>query len=143
MPDLRRSLGALGTPQRLIWQEPLEPKAHPAASSPIAMERTPKSNNTWPILTLVGAEILCLMAYVAACEVRSKEPALCESRWAMALPAIALAGQSAATYFMDPNRQPPPPSGDSPVSGRAMGPVGRSGGRWGRGRPDPEDTGRR
>ena len=30
--------------------------------------------------------------------------ALCESRWSLALPAIALAGQSAATYFMDSGR---------------------------------------
>jgi hypothetical protein len=106
------------------------------------MDRTPKSNNTWPILTLVGAEILCLMAYVAACELRSKEPALCESRWAMALPAIALAGQSAATYFMDPNRQPPPPSGDSAVSGRAMGPLGQGQARSGRHRQALNRAGR-
>ncbi|MFN9546924.1 MAG: hypothetical protein ACK6AD_07625 [Cyanobacteriota bacterium] len=106
------------------------------------MTRQANSCNTWPILTLVGAEIFCLMAYVAVCEVRTKEVALCESRWAMALPAIALAGQSAATYFMDPNRQPPSPSGDSPGSRQAMGLMGRGGGRWGRGRPDPADTGR-
>jgi hypothetical protein len=41
---------------------------------------------------------------VAACELRTTDVALCESRWAMALPAVALAGQSAATYFMDNGR---------------------------------------
>lgn len=106
------------------------------------MTRQPNSSNTWPILTLVGAEIFCLMAYVAVCEVRAKEVALCESRWAMALPAIALAGQSAATYFMDPNRQPLPPSSNSPGGGQAMGLVGRGGGLWGRGRSDQGDPGR-
>ncbi len=120
----------------------MEPQAPPAASSPTAMTRQPNSSNTWPILTLVGAEIFCLMAYVGACEVRAKEVALCESRWAMALPAIALAGQSAATYFMDPNRQPPPPSGNSPGGGQAMGLVDRGGSRWGRGRTDQGDPGR-
>jgi hypothetical protein len=60
--------------------------------------------NTLPILALVGAEILSLAAFVAACELRASDVALCESRWAMALPAIALAGQSAATYFMDNGR---------------------------------------
>lgn len=106
------------------------------------MTPQPTRSNTWPILSLVGAEILCLLAYVAACEVRAKQPALCESRWAMALPAIALAGQSTATYFMDPNRQPPLPSGEVPGSGRAMGLLSRAGGRWGRGRPEPEDPGK-
>jgi len=106
------------------------------------MTRQPSGTNTWPILTLVGAEILCLLAYVGACEVRAKEVALCESRWAMALPAIALAGQSAATYFMDPTRQPPPPSGDIPASRQAIGLVGRGGSRWGRGRTDQGDPGR-
>ncbi len=60
--------------------------------------------NTAPILALVGAEILSLLAFVAVCEVRAGDVQLCESRWALALPAIALAGQSAATYFMDPGR---------------------------------------
>ena len=79
------------------------------------------SSNTAPILALVGAEILSLMAFVWVCEVRAKDIALCESRWALALPAITLAGQSAATYFMD--------------SGRGHGP-GTGGGGPGGGGPD-------
>ncbi|MCX5946958.1 MAG: hypothetical protein NTY67_01795 [Cyanobacteria bacterium] len=74
------------------------------------------ASNTAPILALVGAEILALGAFVAACEVRTSDVRLCEHRWALALPAIALAGQSAATYFMDsrvgspaPGRLPLPP----------------------------------
>ena len=74
------------------------------------------ASNTAPILALVGAEILALGAFVAACEVRTSDVQLCEHRWALALPAIALAGQSAATYFMDspagstaPGRSPVPP----------------------------------
>ena len=63
-----------------------------------------RPTNTAPILVLVGAEILSLAAFVAACELRTTDVALCESRWAMALPAVALAGQSAATYFMDNGR---------------------------------------
>ncbi|MCP9860371.1 MULTISPECIES: hypothetical protein [unclassified Cyanobium] len=59
------------------------------------------ASNTAPILALVGAEILALGAFVAVCEVRTSDVQLCEHRWALALPAIALAGQSAATYFMD------------------------------------------
>ncbi len=62
------------------------------------------NSNTAPILALVGAEIAALMLYVGVCEARAKDSALCESRWALALPAIALAGQSAATYFMDSGR---------------------------------------
>jgi hypothetical protein len=62
------------------------------------------SSNTTPILTLVGAEIFSLMAFVGVCEARATDIALCESRWSLALPAIALAGQSAATYFMDSGR---------------------------------------
>ena len=62
------------------------------------------SSNTAPILALVGAEIVSLMAFVGVCEARATDIALCESRWALALPAIALAGQSAATYFMDSGR---------------------------------------
>jgi hypothetical protein len=69
------------------------------------------SSNTAPILALVGAEILSLMAFVGVCEVRAKDIALCESRWALALPAIALAGQSAATYFMDSGRGHGPGTG--------------------------------
>jgi hypothetical protein len=81
------------------------------------------SSNTAPILALVGAEILSLMAFVGVCEVRAKDIALCESRWALALPAIALAGQSAATYFMDSGRT------------RASGPIGQGPGPGGGG-PD-------
>ena len=69
------------------------------------------SSNTAPILALVGAEILSLMAFVGVCELRAKDIALCESRWALALPAIALAGQSAATYFMDSGRGHGPGTG--------------------------------
>jgi hypothetical protein len=64
----------------------------------------PCGDNTTPILALVGAEILSLMAFVGVCEARATDIALCESRWSLALPAIALAGQSAATYFMDSGR---------------------------------------
>jgi hypothetical protein len=62
------------------------------------------NSNTAPILALVGAEIFSLMAFVGVCEARATDIALCESRWSLALPAIALAGQSAATYFMDSGR---------------------------------------
>jgi hypothetical protein len=60
----------------------------------------PMLSNTAPILALVGHEILSPMAFVGVYEVRVKDIALCESRWALALPTIALAGQSSATYFM-------------------------------------------
>lgn len=81
-----------------------------------------QSSNTTPILALVGAEILSAMTFVGVCEVRAKDIALCESRWALGLPAIDLAGQSAATYFMDsgrsrasgPGAQCPGPSGGGP-----------------------------
>ncbi|CAK6686995.1 hypothetical protein BBFGKLBO_00124 [Synechococcus sp. CBW1107] len=80
------------------------------------------ASNTAPILALVGAEIFALGAFVAACEVRTSDVRLCEHRWALALPAIALAGQSAATYFMDsragspaPGRLPLPPPLAMPV----------------------------
>jgi hypothetical protein len=62
------------------------------------------SSITAPILGRVGAEILSLMAFVRVCEVRARDITLCGSRWALALPAIALAGQSAATYFMESGR---------------------------------------
>ena len=82
------------------------------------------SSNTTPILALVGAEIFSLMAFVGVCEARATDIALCESRWSLALPAIALAGQSAATYFMDSSRagargpmQPGPGGGGGPDSG--------------------------
>ncbi len=69
------------------------------------------ASNTAPILALVGAEILALGAFVAVCEVRTSDVQLCEHRWALALPAIALAGQSAATYFMDSRAGSPGHSG--------------------------------
>jgi hypothetical protein len=82
------------------------------------------NSNTTPILALVGAEIFSLMAFVGICEARATDIALCESRWSLALPAIALAGQSAATYFMDSSRagargpmQPGPGGGGGPNSG--------------------------
>ncbi len=74
------------------------------------------ASNTAPILALVGAEIFALGAFVAACEVRTSDVQLCEHRWALALPAIALAGQSAATYFMDSRAGSPVPG--SPAPGR-------------------------
>jgi hypothetical protein len=78
------------------------------------------NSNTAPILALVGAEIAALMLYVGVCEARARDSALCESRWALALPAIALAGQSAATYFMDSGRPGaigPIAPGPSPAGG--------------------------
>jgi hypothetical protein len=78
------------------------------------------ASNTAPIRARAGAEILAMGAFVAACEVRTSDVQLCEHRWSLALPAIALAGQSAATYFMvsragspAPGRLPPPPVRDS------------------------------
>ena len=78
------------------------------------------STNTLPILALVGAEFICLLVYVGSCEVRAQSAAACETRWAMALPAIALAGQSAATYFMD--------SGRSATGASSSGPQGTGAG---------------
>ena len=72
------------------------------ADAPL-MGSTP-SGTTGPILALVGAEILALMTYVGVCELRAVDQTYCENRWALALPAIALVGQSAATYFMDNGR---------------------------------------
>jgi len=60
--------------------------------------------NAAPILVLVAAEIAVLVAYVGICELRARDQAACEHRWALVLPAVALAGQSAATYFMDNGR---------------------------------------
>ena len=74
------------------------------------------SSNTAPILALVGAEIFSLMAFVGVCEARATDIALCENRWSLALPAIALAVQSAATYFLDSGRGQGPGSG-GPGSG--------------------------
>jgi hypothetical protein len=95
----------------------------PAAAPAMPMAPPQLSSNTAPILALVGAEILSLMAFVGVCEVRAKDIALCESRWALALPAIALAGQSAATYFMDSSRGHGPGTG-----GRGPGGGGPDGG---------------
>jgi hypothetical protein len=75
------------------------------------------SSNTAPILALVGAEIFSLMAFVGVCEARATDIALCESRWSLALPAIALAGQSAATYFMDSGRPGARPMAPGPGGG--------------------------
>ena len=62
------------------------------------------NSNTAPILALVGAEIFSLMDLVGVCEARATDLSLCENRRSLALPAIALAGQSVATYFMDSSR---------------------------------------
>jgi hypothetical protein len=93
----------------------------PAAAPPNPMAPPQLSSNTAPILALVGAEIFSLMAFVGVCEARATDIALCESRWSLALPAIALAGQSAATYFMDSGRPGPRgPSGPGPDSGAPL-----------------------
>jgi hypothetical protein len=92
----------------------------PTAAPLMPMAPPQMSSNTAPILALVGAEILSLMAFVGVCEIRAKDVILCESRWALALPAIALAGQSAATYFMDSSRtgaRGPRPRGPGPGGG--------------------------
>lgn len=90
---------------------------------PMALHQN--SSNTAPILALVGAEILSLMTYVGVCEARATNIALCESRWALALPAIALAGQSAATYFMDSGRAAGgSPGGPGPGTDGPGGPDG-------------------
>ena len=81
------------------------------------------SSNTAPILALVGAEIFSLMAFVGVCEARATDIALCESRWSLALPAIALAGQSAATDFMGSSRA----GGNGPI-GSGPGGGGPDGG---------------
>ncbi len=59
--------------------------------------------NTAPILALVAAEILAFLLYTGSCEARNGNPDRCESRWGIALPGIALAVQSAATFFMQPS----------------------------------------
>jgi len=97
----------------------------PAVAPLMPMAPPQLSSNTAPILALVGAEIFSLMAFVGVCELRATDIALCESRWSLALPAIALAGQSAATYFMDSGRaggrahvgQGPGPGGSGPGGG--------------------------
>jgi hypothetical protein len=61
------------------------------------------------------------MAFVGVCEARATEIALCESRWSLALPAIALAGQSEATYFMGSGRPGPRgPLGPGPAGGAPL-----------------------
>jgi len=90
------------------------------------MAPPPMNSNTVPILALVGAEIFSLMAFVGVCEARAKDLSLCENRWSLALPAIALAGQSAATYFMDSSRSGTGgtgPGGGGPDSGMPGGVV--------------------
>jgi hypothetical protein len=63
-----------------------------------------RSSNTAPILALVAAEVGVLMAFVGICELRAPNLQTCEHRWSLVLPAVALVGQSAATYFMDSGR---------------------------------------
>lgn len=63
-----------------------------------------QSTNTGPIMALVAAEIAVLLAFVGVCELRASGPAICEHRWSLVLPSVALVGQSAATYFMDSGR---------------------------------------
>ena len=55
-------------------------------------------------MALVAAEIAVLLAFVGVCELRASGPAICEHRWSLVLPSVALVGQSAATYFMDSGR---------------------------------------
>ena len=96
------------------------------------------ASNTAPILALVGAEIFALGAFVAACEVRTSDVRLCEHRWSLALPAIALAGQSAATYFMDSRAGSPAPG--SPAPGRLpIPPVRNSRGQFTRPHQEGDD----
>ena len=97
------------------------------------------ASNTAPILALVGAEILALGAFVAVCEVRTSDVRLCEHRWALALPAIALAGQSAATYFMDSRASSPSPGSSAP--GRLpVPPVRNSRGQFTRQQQEGDDA---
>jgi hypothetical protein len=65
--------------------------------------------NTGPILALVAAEIAAFLIYTGSCEARGN-PERCEIRWGIALPGIALAVQSAATYFMQPSGSSRAPS---------------------------------
>jgi hypothetical protein len=55
-------------------------------------------------MALVAAEIAVLLAFVGLCELRASGPAICEHRWSLVLPSVALVGQSAATTFMDSGR---------------------------------------
>jgi hypothetical protein len=83
------------------------------------MANSPMSSNTAPDQALVGSEIFSLMAFVSVCEASATDITLCRSRWSLALPAITLAGQSAATYFMASGR-----SGARGPIGQAPGPGG-------------------
>ncbi len=55
-------------------------------------------------MALVAAEIAVLLAFVGLCELRASGPAICEHRWSLVLPSVALVGQSVATTFMDSGR---------------------------------------
>ena len=55
-------------------------------------------------MALVAAEIAVLLAFVGLCELRTSGPAICEHRWSLVLPSVALVGQSVATTFMDSGR---------------------------------------
>mgnify|MGYP001810220287 CR=1 FL=1 len=68
-----------------------------------------QSTNTGPIMALVAAEIAVLLTFVGVCELRASGPGICEHRWSLVLPSVALVGQSAATYFMDSGRGGGPP----------------------------------
>lgn len=117
------------------WQQEV------GTADPPLMGSTP-SGTTGPILALVGAEILALMTYVGVCELRAEDQTYCENRWALALPAIALVGQSAATYFMDNGRSGSSggsvPSGSAPPAPVAQARVRTA--RSPRPAPDPSPT---
>jgi len=88
-------------------------------------------SNTAPILALVAAEIGVLIGYVGICELRAPNLQACEHRWGLVLPAVALAGQSAATYFMDSGRSGSP--GTPPQPRNALG-------QYARRRPGDDET---
>jgi hypothetical protein len=77
-----------------------------------------QSTNTGPIMALVAAEIAVLLAFVGVCELRASGPAICEHRWSLVLPSVALVGQSAATYFMDSGRGGGPPEQPRNIRGQ-------------------------
>ena len=64
------------------WQEAIDGRCRvgsgPGSSSPPLTR--PCGDNSIPILALVGAEILSLMAFVGVCETRAKDVALCDRR---------------------------------------------------------------
>ena len=72
-----------------------------------------QSDNTWPLMALVAAEIAVLLVLVAVSELRASGPTIFEHRWSPVLPRVALVGKSAATYIMDSGRgigsHPDPP----------------------------------